>query len=1298
MTLPTDNDNNGLVDNVDSYQIFNNGEAIDLDKGDGKTVSDESSRNWNASKAVEISSGFEVLLSGTAERSKQYIVWTTDTDGLVTQSSGWKVGNWMHANGYDSAFGINFIDSQIGGEDQNSDGLIDESNNYRLVDNPTTSSFVDLHKADGKPLSENTTKNWNVTNASKSDEGFNILLSGENRHTGKYIVWTTDSNGLQTNSTGWRTASWMSANGYDTVFETNFNEFAKVGEDIDNDGLTDDTANYQLFDSGSSVYLQRTDGKPISNSPGSAWNVTKAVKVGDEFKVLLSGTENYNGRYIVWTTNSNGLVTSSSNWRVENWLTLNGYESLFGLNFSQSTEVVELSKLDGEVENDRFGSSVTLSSDGSRLAVGATFSNGKAGQVQAYSWNNSQSNWETLGNPINGEGANDMTGYSIKFSEDGNRLAIGSPYSRTSKGQRAGRVQVYDWNGLSWSQAGSDLGGEKQQDYFGYAVDISDDGTVLAAGAKMNDNSNGYNSGHVRVFSWDSSASTWAQIGQDIDGEDGSDYSGTAIKLSSDASRIAVGAFHNDGGGPGEARGHVRIYDYNGSDWSQVGQDINGEGIFDMSGSYIDLSSDGSRVAIGALINDGVNGEDSGHVRVYELNNSSNWIQLGGDIDGESEDDNFGRSLKFFDNGNKLIVGARSNDGGAIDSGHARIFEWNESASEWLQAGDDLDGDTSGDSLGSSIAVSSDGSRISIGAPGNGAGHVKTYKSIPGNSSNNAVDEDGNGLVDGTNNYQIYDSGVAVHLHIENGKPLSDKSSSKWNVTNAAKVGSEYKVLFTGTGTQTDKYIIWTTNSKGLKTESTGWVLGNWMKANNYESIFGIDLDASNNEAKQDNNNDGFVDESGDYQLYNPENQTGIYLHKDNGKALSDGTSGKWNAIKAVKVGNGYKVLLTGLNEKENKFIVWTTDSDGLQINSTGWKLGNWMRLNNYHTIFDVDFQISLSPGEDSNADGLDDNSSNYQLTTASASVYLQDSSGNTISNSTSSNWNVTKAVEYDSGFKVLLSGSGQYRGNYIVWNVDSSGVKSDSTGWRTGNWMNLNGYNIIFNQGFTDPITGVKDDDNNGLVDEFNNYVLFDSGSGIYISTESGKPMSDDTSSTWNITNIVKKDDGYLALLTGINGMNDQYIVWTINADGLKTSSSGFQNPDWMTSNSYESIFNIDFNKDSLTGKPLDADSDGFVDGASTYKLFDSGRAIDLTNILGNKYSDASTKVWDAIKSIKTESGFQVLLDGAANKENQFYVWTTNSSGIITRGSGWKTSDQMTQLGYENIFNMDFNNNSIIE
>ncbi|CAK0840349.1 unnamed protein product [Prorocentrum cordatum] len=72
----------------------------------------------------------------------------------------------------------------------------------------------------------------------------------------------------------------------------------------------------------------------------------------------------------------------------------------------------------------------------------------------------------------------------------------------------------------------------------------------------------------------------------------------------------------------------------NGASWSQLGQDIDGEAHYDQSGWSVSLSSDGSRVAIGAHQNDGA-GTSSGHVRVFGLSGNT-WSQLGQDIDGEA--------------------------------------------------------------------------------------------------------------------------------------------------------------------------------------------------------------------------------------------------------------------------------------------------------------------------------------------------------------------------------------------------------------------------------------------------------------------------------------------------------------------------------------------------------------------------------------------------------------------------------------------------------------------------------------
>ena len=77
-----------------------------------------------------------------------------------------------------------------------------------------------------------------------------------------------------------------------------------------------------------------------------------------------------------------------------------------------------------------------------------------------------------------------------------------------------------------------------------------------------------------------------------------------------------------------------------GPSWSQtlLGADIDGEAASDLSGRSVSLSSDGTRVAIGAVLNDGANGNDSGHVRVYDWNGTA-WIKVGDDIDGEAAGD-----------------------------------------------------------------------------------------------------------------------------------------------------------------------------------------------------------------------------------------------------------------------------------------------------------------------------------------------------------------------------------------------------------------------------------------------------------------------------------------------------------------------------------------------------------------------------------------------------------------------------------------------------------------------------------
>ena len=238
-----------------------------------------------------------------------------------------------------------------------------------------------------------------------------------------------------------------------------------------------------------------------------------------------------------------------------------------------------------------------------------------------------------LGADIDGENAGDSAG-SVSLSADGNRLAIGAG-GNDGNGTDSGHVRVYEWSGTAWVQYGPDIDGEADGDQSGESVSLSSDGNRLAIGAGGNDG-NGTNSGHVRVYEW--SGSTWAQLGADIDGEAAGDNFGFSVSLSPDGNRLAIGTPHNDG--IGENSGHVRVYQWSGLAWEQQGADIDAEAASDYSGCSVSLSSDGNRLAIGAIWNR----DYSGHARVYQWSGTA-WEQLGADIDGEQAGDHSGWSV-----------------------------------------------------------------------------------------------------------------------------------------------------------------------------------------------------------------------------------------------------------------------------------------------------------------------------------------------------------------------------------------------------------------------------------------------------------------------------------------------------------------------------------------------------------------------------------------------------------------------------------------------------------------------------
>ena len=154
---------------------------------------------------------------------------------------------------------------------------------------------------------------------------------------------------------------------------------------------------------------------------------------------------------------------------------------------------------------------------------------------------------------------------------------------------------------LGWIQVGMDLDGEASRDAAGLSVAISA-------------------SGHVWVFERVPTPFGWNQIGQDLDGAAArNDNFGVSVALSSDGNVLAVGGHGNDNNG-GES-GHSQVYkrdDTSPLGWIQVGDDVDGEASYDHSGLSVALSANGHVLAVGASVNNNVNGNGAGYVRVFE--------------------------------------------------------------------------------------------------------------------------------------------------------------------------------------------------------------------------------------------------------------------------------------------------------------------------------------------------------------------------------------------------------------------------------------------------------------------------------------------------------------------------------------------------------------------------------------------------------------------------------------------------------------------------------------------------------
>jgi hypothetical protein len=376
---------------------------------------------------------------------------------------------------------------------------------------------------------------------------------------------------------------------------------------------------------------------------------------------------------------------------------------------------------------DVFGVSVALSADGSTLAVGAV---GEASAASGVGGDQADDSLTTAGAvyvfrrhgkrwiqqaylKASNPDAYDSFGVSVALSADGSTLAVGASGEDSADGgvggdqadnsiNDAGAVYVFQRHGTTWAQeAYLKASSPGVIDYFGYSVSLSADGTTLAVGAwgedsaatgidgDQSDDSASY-AGAAYVF--ERHGATWCQQAY-VKASDTAvgDFFGYSVALSADGATLAVGAWAERSAATGIGAdptddsapwaGAVYVFARSGARWRQQAYvKATNTDSYDYFGMRVALSADGSTLAVSAPGEgsaatgvDGDQADDSapyaGAVYIFARSGAT-WREEAYVKASNTElGDELGSSIALSCDGSKLVVGALDEDSAATGVG-----------------------------------------------------------------------------------------------------------------------------------------------------------------------------------------------------------------------------------------------------------------------------------------------------------------------------------------------------------------------------------------------------------------------------------------------------------------------------------------------------------------------------------------------------------------------------------------------------------------------------------------------------
>lgn len=333
------------------------------------------------------------------------------------------------------------------------------------------------------------------------------------------------------------------------------------------------------------------------------------------------------------------------------------------------------------------GFAVTISADGNTWAEGAYGKSNYTGNASIYKFSNNIWNEYPI-TPSDGV-ANDIFGSTLILSQNGNKLLVGAPGFQSDRGKAY--IYSIDQNLREETIISSD---GSNADLFGTALAISTTGTQIAIGAFGNSNYTG------AIYLFSSNAGIWNQTKLTASDGNYGDYYGSYISMNNDGNTILVGA-----NGKNTSTGGAYIYQWSGSSWNETILTASDAAINDAFGSAVSLSYDGNIAAISAFGKN--NSAGAVYLYKYTFNTWKPYKIIASDTFPYSA---FGYSISLA-NDYTLLVGAPSKNNSI---GGAYVYQWN--GISWNENKLNPSNGSIGDAFGSTVTLSSDGTTAFIGS------------------------------------------------------------------------------------------------------------------------------------------------------------------------------------------------------------------------------------------------------------------------------------------------------------------------------------------------------------------------------------------------------------------------------------------------------------------------------------------------------------------------------------------------------------------------------------------------------